>query len=249
MKKTKKSRLLIILGITLILLAIAIINVIPILFMKPVETGKILETGVYAVKNNINSLFLIEADEGYVVIDAGSDADAVESGLKEMKINPLDVKYVLLTHTDADHVAALTLFSNAEIFMSEDELQMVDGSTKRNIFSKNTLPAGTDLNSIKLLADGETINLGGLNIESMKSPGHTLGSMTYLINEEYLFTGDILRVNNNIMELHPFTMNRQSALETIREIEKVKKGARFIFTAHYGYFEANKLSIKMRNNP
>ena len=247
MKKGKKRVLFIILGVVgviFILSIILLVNVLPVLSMQPIETGEVLDTGIYAVKNNSNNLFFIKAENGYIVIDAGSDASAVEESMKENEISPLDVKYVLLTHTDYDHITALSLFSNAEIFMSEDELQMIDGSTKRNIFSKNMLPESIDLSSITLLADREKIDLGGFTIESVKAPGHTLGSMAYIIDEQYLFTGDAFKVSDNIMKIHPFTMNKQIAFSTIQKLKKTKEGIKLVFTAHYGYFEADKIATK-----
>ena len=244
MKHAKKRIWLIISGVGLILAVIVLLNVFPLLSMHPVETGEILDTGIYAVKNNKNNLFLIKAEDGYIVIDAGSDVNGIEDTLKEIEVSPLDVKYVLLTHTDSDHVSALSLFSNAKIFMSEDELQMIDGTTKRNIFSKNVLPENIDLNQIILLTDGEKINLSGFNIESVKAPGHTLGSMAYIIEEQYLFTGDAVKVSGNTMTPHPFTMNEQTALETIQMLMETIDESRLVLTAHYGYFETDKLFAK-----
>jgi glyoxylase-like metal-dependent hydrolase (beta-lactamase superfamily II) len=45
------------------------------------------------------------------------------------------------------------------------------------------------------LHDGDIINLGKINLKVLFTPGHTLESVCFLLNEELLFTGDTLFVN------------------------------------------------------
>lgn len=244
MKKTRKKVVLIIFSVLVVMAGVAFLNFSPLLFMKPVESGEIFDTGIYAVKNNINSLFFIKSDNGYIVVDAGSDVEAVKSGMAQASIDVSDVKYVLLTHSDYDHVASLAIFSNAEILMSADEVQMIDGSTKRNAFSSNTLPDGVISDQITLLSDGRELNLGGHTIQCVKAPGHTLGSMAFLVDGNYLFTGDAFKVSNNVMMVHPYTMDGKAAKDSILRLDDVRASSEYVFTAHYGYYEANQLKAQ-----
>ena len=43
-----------------------------------------------------------------------------------------------------------------------------------------------------LLKDGDVLDIDGVKIECFLVPGHTWGHMVYLIDDRYLFTGDIL---------------------------------------------------------
>ena len=43
-----------------------------------------------------------------------------------------------------------------------------------------------------LLRDGEVLNIDGIKIECFLVPGHTWGHMVYLIDDNYLFTGDTI---------------------------------------------------------
>jgi glyoxylase-like metal-dependent hydrolase (beta-lactamase superfamily II) len=45
-------------------------------------------------------------------------------------------------------------------------------------------------NSKVLLRDGKIFHIGDIKIECILVPGHTWGHMVYLIDDEYLFTGD-----------------------------------------------------------
>ena len=43
-----------------------------------------------------------------------------------------------------------------------------------------------------LLEDGDVLDIDGIKIEAILVPGHTWGHMVYLIDDEYLFTGDTI---------------------------------------------------------
>ena len=243
MKKTKRKMFLIALAIVLVIAVIALVNFSPILFMKPVDTGEILDTGVFAVKNNSNNIFIIEANDGYIAIDAGSDAEKAEKDMAEISIDTAEIKYVFLTHSDYDHMATLEKFPNAQIYMSENELQMLNGDTKRNFFSRNSLPDGINLNRFILLSDGQKLEVGGYMLECIETPGHTPGSMSFLLDERFLFTGDAIMVRNNIMSVHPFTMDKKLAENSIVRLEDALERSQYVFTAHYGYCETDRVEI------
>ncbi|MCL2087735.1 MAG: MBL fold metallo-hydrolase [Oscillospiraceae bacterium] len=213
MEKTKKRILLILISILILIIGITLYFLYPLLKMKPAETGSINNTNVFALRNGINSIFFIKSENGYIMIDAGSSANKIEASLKENDINVTDVKWILLTHSDSDHVNSLPLFSNAEIYMSEDEINLANGTIKRNLFSYNSLPVNTD--EINLLYDGQELLFDNIKVECIKTPGHTDGTMIYLIDDKYLFTGDAFMVSNNKLSVHPFTMDKELAGQTI----------------------------------
>ena len=246
MKKHRKIFLTSIIIAVLLIAAMVLIYVFPMMAMTPSETGEILDTGIFAVNNQLNCLYFIETDAGYIVIDAGSNSKAVEQTLIEKNISPLDVKYVLLTHSDSDHVASLPLFTNAQIYMSEDELRMVDGTIKRNIYGVfNSLPDDIKLSSLSLLKEGEQLNLGEHTIECIKVPGQTAGSMIYLLDGQYLFTGDVFKVKNNEVTIHPYTMDTKTAEESIRNLSELNNDNILVITAHYGYYNASDLKLNV----
>lgn len=240
-KKTKRNIMICVSLAVLLLAAIALANIYPLISMKPVKTGSIDGTEIISVKNNMNSVFFIKSDSGYIVIDAGTKKDAIEKTLNELSIDPSKVRHILLTHSDYDHVGSLALFTNAEIHMSEDELQMVNGSTKRGKSNYNSLPGGMAINNIELLADGREQYIDGLSVTCIKTPGHTPGSMSYLIEGKYLFTGDAIRISGGRMLTHPFTMDEQEAEKSVEKLKKAKEGSSLLLTAHYGYYEAENL--------
>lgn len=242
--KLKKKLKIVILCIVLLVVAIGAVTLLyasPIFLMKPAATGYIEDTKVIAVNNQSNNLFFINTEDGYILIDAGSDIDTVTKGLNEMSIDPATVKYIFLTHTDYDHVASLNLFANAQIFLSASEKQMVDGTTKRSLFSGNSLPDGVSLDRLTLLSADEKMEIGNNTVECIDSPGHTPGSMIYLINDNYLFTGDAFKVSDDVISVHPYSMDKKLAQKTIGTLDTLWDRSEMVFTSHYGYFDSGKI--------
>lgn len=216
------------------LVVVFLICVLPMCLMHPLDSGEIEGTSIIAIKNRINNLFFIPEDEGWIVIDAGSDAKQVRHEMERMFIDGDKVKGVFLTHTDYDHVDSLTLFPNAVIYMSEQEKQMIDGSTFRQIFKKNSLPKLSAGNKMVYLQDNEVVDLCKYQVRILWVPGHTKGSAMYAVDERFLFTGDAFKVAGNQIFVHPYTMDRKQAKETIYKIKDELKEYEKVFTAHYG---------------
>ncbi len=246
MKVNKKLKIL--LGcIAIVSVGVAVATLaymLPMLAMKPVETGNIMNTDIVAIKNKRNNLFIIKAKEGHILIDAGSDVTTIFNTLEELAIAPSDIKYVLLTHTDYDHVAFLGSLTEAQIFLNTDEVPMINGTVKRDATSYNKLPMGVAKEDLTLLIDGQKLEIGGHTIECLKAPGHTPGSMMYLLDGEYLFTGDAFKVAKDYLVVHPYSMDNNEAGVTIECLEPVLSRCQWVFTAHYGDYKAKSLIIE-----
>lgn len=222
-------------GVVLAIIAVGVvIYVFPMCSMQPLNSGEVEGTDVIAIKNRINNLFFIPSGEEWIVIDAGSDAKLVKQEMELMSIDGRRVKSVFLTHTDYDHVASVVLFPCAAIYMSKWEEQMIDGSTRRQFLKKNSLPDLSSSNKVVYMSDNEVIDLGEHRIRIICTPGHTRGSAMYAVDEKYLFTGDAFKVTGRNILVHPYTMDRAQAKETICGIKDELKKYEKVFTAHYG---------------
>ena len=224
----------ILLFIIILIVIIALAALLPMCFMHPLGSGKVEDTDIIAIKNRSNNLFFIPSDENWIVVDAGSDIKAVQSEMERLSIDAGKVLGVFLTHTDYDHVASIPLFSNATIYMSEQEKQMIDGSTYRQLIKKNKLPESCNADRIVFLPDNEVVELGGHRVRIIWVPGHTKGSAMYAVDEKYLFSGDAFKADKGQIAVHPYTMNRRLACESITKIKKECSRYEKIFTAHYG---------------
>jgi glyoxylase-like metal-dependent hydrolase (beta-lactamase superfamily II) len=186
-------------------------------------------------------MFLIKDSDQYVAIDAGNNLENVTGELKKLNINPDQVIAVMLTHTDRDHVAALKLFKNAKVYLSRPEEQMINGKKSKFLFFGNHIYP----KEYSLLNDQQILTVGNLIIKGILTPGHTSGSMCYLLNGKYLFTGDVLKIQSGKIDEfnHFFNMDSKIARESIGKITNLP-GAEYIFTAHYGYTSNYKNAVK-----
>jgi len=240
--KVKKKRMSLPVRIMLIVLIILIVifgvligtQLYQFTKMKTVPTGEII-SGIYAIDNGMVNLYLVKCDDGYLMIDAGSDKNKVDSEFEKSGISIDEIKIILLTHTDSDHTAALSFFPDAQVYLSNQEVQMIDGSTTRALLlGKNKISA-----SYQTLSDGETVDFLGLSVRGILTPGHTPGSMCYLINDKYLFTGDNLSLKDGKVDLFNsfFNMDDEIQRSSLRMLAGLLKEnyPEYIFTAHYGY--------------
>ena len=235
MKKNIKRVLLVILSIVILLIAGGLFYYYPMLTMPSVEAGQISGTNIYTA-NAMSAVYLIKTDSGYIMIDAGLSTKRLQEFLKEFMINPDGIKWIFITHSDGDHVAGLTLFPNAEIYMNEDELPLINGIAKRAIFGGNAMPFGIDINKINLLFNAQELLINGIKIQCIKAPGHTIGSMVFLVDDKYLFTGDVLKIKDGNKSVHPYSMDTELSEQTIEQLKGIIQNCSIVLTSHYGLY-------------
>jgi hydroxyacylglutathione hydrolase len=198
--------------------------------LSPLDTQEVIPD-VYAVRDQYVNLYLVRCPQGLIAIDAGIDAAHVSSGMAQLGLDPADVTALFLTHTDTDHVGAVGLFEQAQVYIGKDEEQMVNGQTKRAFIISN--PA---LRAHETLADGQRLQAAGCSITAIAAPGHTPGSMVYLVDPGYLFAGDTLSLKDG----KAASFNEFFNMDTTRQRESISKlmrliGVTYVFTGHYGY--------------
>ena len=197
--------------------------------MKTTNTGEVIPN-IYAVSNRQVCFYIVKTNQKYIAIDAGGNSDMSVQELNKLNITPEDVAAGFLTHTDSDHVAALGLFVNAKVYISKPEEQLINGSVKRAFFMDNKLHC-----SYETLDDGETVDIDGVRIKCMITPGHTIGSACYIMDGKYLFSGDNFGLKNGkaTLFIRFFNMDGNKQKNSIREIAKLHN-IEAIFTAHHG---------------
>lgn len=198
--------------------------------MNPLNTGEVVP-GVYVVNNGFVNFYLVASGDEYLMIDAGNDIKQTEAALEDLHISADAVSTILLTHSDNDHIATLSLFRDAQIYLPSLEAQMIDGTTRRSLMGHNHLEQ-----DYTALNDGERINLLGLNIECISTPGHTPGSMSYLLDGRYLFVGDTMSLQDGKAETFNsfYNMDSDSQRKSIGKLA-ANTQPEYIFTGHYGY--------------
>jgi hydroxyacylglutathione hydrolase len=244
MKKILKRVLL---GISIVILLIVLFFVgfflkmrSEVKVMNTIETKEIVDN-IFSIRDSFVNMFLMRDSDQYVAIDAGNNSDNVLKELKKLGISPDKIIAVILTHTDGDHVGALKLFKNAKIYLSRPEEQMINGQKSKFLFFGNSIYT----KEYSLLDDQQILAIGNIKIKGILTPGHTSGSMCYLINDKYLFTGDALSLKSGrIGKFNEFfNMDTKTAIQSIGKITNIPD-VEYIFTAHYGYSSDYKNAVK-----
>lgn len=118
--------------------------------------------------------YMIISGQEAMVVDASLVAEVYRSVIDERK---LTLKHVADTHIHADHL------SRSKQLAESHGLQP---SVPQN--DKLTYP-------FLAIEDGQTFTIGHVQIKAINTPGHTLESTCYLVNEKVLLTGDTLFTN------------------------------------------------------
>jgi glyoxylase-like metal-dependent hydrolase (beta-lactamase superfamily II) len=87
-----------------------------------------------------------------------------------------------------------------------------------------------------LLKDNDEIKVGEIVVRAVESPGHTPGSMSYVIDGKYLFAGDALRlIGGKVRPLIRFiNMDHAMCLNSIKKLAGLSR-IEMILTCHRGY--------------
>lgn len=143
--------------------------------IQTVPVGE-LETNCYILS--------LEGRDDAIVIDPGDEADKVLEALDGKK-----VAAVLLTHGHFDHTGALHAFADAPIYIHQMDSVMLEDphfSIGTYMGDQGKRPSATDY-----LTEGQRLDLAGIHLDVLYTPGHTKGCVCFKIGDD-LFTGDTL---------------------------------------------------------
>jgi len=127
-----------------------------------------------------------------VIIDPAGEEERICSMIEEEAVK---VKYILNTHGHADHVLAnqrLKQLLSVPTCMHEWDDHFFSQKVVREDSSKEFGLPPADPVDMKL-KDGDVLVVGNLRIEVIHTPGHSPGSVCFLVSGN-LFTGDTLFV-------------------------------------------------------
>ena len=158
--------------------------------------------------------YLIETDNGYILIDTGSSnrRSELESALESAGCKPGNLKLIVLTHGDFDHIgnaAYLREKFGTKIAMHQDDA----GMAERGDMFWNRKPGNTLIKMVApvlfrfgksnrfsadlFVEDGYTFPQYGFDATVLTIPGHSKGSIGNLTASGDLFCGDLFDNTEN----------------------------------------------------
>ncbi len=201
-------------------------------------------TGAYQV--NTYLVFCPESKEG-VIIDPGGDAGKIMQIVQE---NQIRITYILNTHGHADHILAnreLKTALQVPIAMHGADNTFFARPDIKKISKKElglSAPGKADIQ----LNDGDHLKIGEIDIQVIHTPGHTPGSVCFLVDGnlfsgETLFVGDVGRTDLTGGSL-------DTLLQSIKKKIIVLPGETIVWPGHnYGETPTSTLAWEMKENP
>jgi hydroxyacylglutathione hydrolase len=197
----------------------------------PARTGRVDER-VYAVRNADVNMYVYVAEGALIAVDAAKSAARVRNEWAKLPWAAEDVAAVFLTHGDSDHVGGLGFFPQAQLYLSGAEEPLVTRRQARflgRVYNPRLEYPYTPL------ADEQVVEIGGSRVQAIATPGHTPGSMSYLVDEQVLFVGDTLSLCRGRVALFPPFINMDTPKEgaSIRKLASLE-GIALLCTGHSG---------------
>jgi glyoxylase-like metal-dependent hydrolase (beta-lactamase superfamily II) len=183
-----------------------------------------LTASFWGTSSTIHPVILWDGKDGATLIDTGypGQMPAIEHALGDAGVRLTDVKQILLTHQDLDHIGsaeALVAATGAGVFAHAADAPYIQGEKRlvkmdpaRFEERMTTLPENlrdqarrmiSSLPTVKvtrILRGNELLPLHG-GIDVIPTPGHTPGHVCYYVRTlQLLVAGDALRVENGELE-------------------------------------------------
>lgn len=225
------------------------IHIVPRMFrgkgmVNPIKTGIVTER-VRCIKQYDVNIFFYTRNGTTIAIDAGyKNHPNLKSDMERIKICSDNVSAMFLTHVDPDHAGgvdnrSINLFPQTQIYVGKTEAKYLT-----NEFTRKKIAFFKFKNSIRInkgyieLEDMQSVNIAGIRVQAILIPGHTLGHLCYMVDDEYLFVGDSLALNEQGGYCFFDFFNVDSVMN-IRSLQKLKSivipmDIKYVFTAHNG---------------
>src|SRR5215211_7929984 len=183
----------------------------------------------------LNLTLIVDEENGNTLVDAGlpDQVEAISAALVEAGIGVRDLRRIIFTHQDLDHVgsgAALVRQSGATVLAHPADAPHIDGSLRPLKPSPEMLerrpqmredlerlePVGVD----ERVDDGERLDIAG-GTRVIFTPGHTPGHLSlYLERPKGLVAGDALTAEGGRLNgpNPPLTLDVDEAARSVRRL-------------------------------
>jgi metallo-beta-lactamase class B len=140
---------------------------------------------VYAIGNTGTVVYVIQTSAGLMMIDA-LGANQVESdllpGFTKLGLDPSQVKTILVAHGHADHFGGSAYFQQkfgSKVYVSATDWTLMETPPRGR--GPGAPPPAAPPKRDGELRDGESVTLGNVSVGAVAVPGHTPGSMGFIL--------------------------------------------------------------------
>jgi hydroxyacylglutathione hydrolase len=204
-------------------------------------TGKISD-GFFIISFGFVAMYILASGKDLIAFDTGMTKIGALRGFKKLGLDPNRVTHIFFTHSDRDHVGGVKAFPKAALFLSVDEVAMLDRTTPRFFSFVYNKPFAA---SYTTLVDGQKVTVGATTIACIATPGHTAGSMSFLVNGSHLIVGDILNISKGkvVMDRASINIDNEKRRQSIRTVARLT-GIETLCPMHSGYTRDFSLAME-----
>lgn len=215
-----------------------------------------MEENIEVINLGFVNAFLVKLKKGFALIDTGlpNQWEKLENQLISKGCLPDNLKIVILTHGDQDHVGNAKKLQEkykAKIAVHRGDYDLVakGAAQKRKVrplgfrvmfiffnllrkLRKNKENKNL-FNPDLFLNDNESLKKYGFDAKAIHTPGHTKGSIVVLTNDKNIFAGDTF-VNRKKPEIAQIIENNEELKDSIEKIKKLN--VKMVYPGHGGPF-------------
>jgi metallo-beta-lactamase class B len=132
------------------------------------------------------SVILIDTGAGLVLVDAAlpQSARQVAANIRELGFDPLDIRYLAVSHEHFDHaggLAALQRLTGAPVLAGREAVEpLTSGRSSRDDPQHGPdLPPFPAVKDVRVAGTGEPLELGDVSLRAIPTPGHTPGGTSW----------------------------------------------------------------------
>jgi glyoxylase-like metal-dependent hydrolase (beta-lactamase superfamily II) len=210
---------------------------------------------IHVIKDFVSRCYLIESDQDFFLVDTGAYGNVGRIMAQIERNTQKALRLIFITHAHLDHYGSAKGIrdkTGAPIIVHErDAESMIEGKTRIREgkgwgkVGKGLLPLAEFVCPTPKTApdfylyDGHTFNKYGLDARVVHSPGHTPGSCCLLLEEKYLFVGDLIISRSRVYSQKYFADNWESLGKSLNKIKSTAPD--FVFPGHGDPFDGYKL--------
>ncbi len=152
---------------------------------KPAPPFSIMGNSFYVGTCGISAI-LITGDDGHILLDSGipEAGPLILANIRSLGVDPRDIRFILMSHEHFDHVGAharLAAATRAQIVASEQAAQVLERGVVAEEDPQAAMnhPPFPGVKVDRIVADGEVVKLGNLELAAHTTPGHSPGAMSW----------------------------------------------------------------------